>query len=110
MSRFVEPVDYRLEFDAKDTVLTLHFLLPLKAPVKAKTLELEVFDPSYFVDFSLAEKDAGEPGEGAGRLPAQSRQAAGNDQGDGAEAGRDSAGRAKFRITATGRRSPTRYR
>jgi ABC-type uncharacterized transport system substrate-binding protein len=55
---FIEPVDYHLEFNAKDTLLTLHFVLPLKTPVKAKTLNLEVFDPSYFVDFALAEKDA----------------------------------------------------
>jgi ABC-type uncharacterized transport system substrate-binding protein len=54
---FVDPVDYHLEFDPKDAVLTLHFLLPFKAPVKAKALGLEVFDPSYFVDFALAEKD-----------------------------------------------------
>jgi len=54
---FAEPVDYSLEFNPKDTVLTLHFVLPLKAPLKAKALELEVFDPSYFVDFSLVEKD-----------------------------------------------------
>jgi ABC-type uncharacterized transport system substrate-binding protein len=54
---FVDPVDYHLEFNAKDTLLTLHFVLPLKAPLKAKTLNLEVFDPSYFVDFALAEKD-----------------------------------------------------
>lgn len=55
---FVEPVEYHLEFNAKDTVLTLHFVLPLKAPMKAKTFDLDVFDPSYFVDFSLAENDA----------------------------------------------------
>ena len=54
---FAEPIDYSLEFNPKDTVLTLHFVLPLKAPLKAKALELEVFDPSYFVDFSLVEKD-----------------------------------------------------
>jgi ABC-type uncharacterized transport system substrate-binding protein len=54
---FVEPVDYRLEYDAKETVLTLHFVLPLKAPLKTNALELEVFDPSYFVDFALVEKD-----------------------------------------------------
>ena len=54
---FVDPVDYSLEFNPKDTVLTLHFVLPLKTPVKAKALNLEVFDPSYFVDFALAEKD-----------------------------------------------------
>ena len=39
-------------------MLTLHFILPLKTPLKTKALELEVFDPSYFVDFALAEKDA----------------------------------------------------
>ena len=54
---FVDPVEYGLEFDPKDTVLTLHFTLPLKTPLKANTLSLEVFDPSYFVDFALAEKD-----------------------------------------------------
>ncbi len=66
---FVEPVDYSLEFDPKETVLTLHFVLPLKAPLKAKALKLEVFDPSYFVDFALGREGSGEPGEGAGRLP-----------------------------------------
>jgi ABC-type uncharacterized transport system substrate-binding protein len=54
---FVDPVDYHLEFNAKDTVLTLHFVLPLKTPMKTKTINLEVFDPTYFVDFALAEKD-----------------------------------------------------
>lgn len=55
---FDDPKDYHLEFNSKDTVLTLHFLLPLKKPAKAQTLTLEVFDPSYFVDFQFAEKDA----------------------------------------------------
>ena len=54
---FVDPVDYHLDFDPKDTVLTLHFLLPFKTPVKAKSLRFEVFDPEYFVDFSLSERD-----------------------------------------------------
>ncbi len=48
---------YYLDFDPKDTVLTLHFTLPLKAPVKAKDLTLEVYDREFFVDFSIAEKD-----------------------------------------------------
>ena len=54
-STFVEPVDYFLEY--KDSALTLHFLLPLKAPVTPKQLALEVFDPSYFIDFKFDDKD-----------------------------------------------------
>jgi ABC-type uncharacterized transport system substrate-binding protein len=53
--KFQEPVDYFLEY--KDSLLTLHFTLPLKTPVKAKDLALEVFDPSFFVDFKFADKD-----------------------------------------------------
>jgi ABC-type uncharacterized transport system substrate-binding protein len=52
--RFLEPVDYFLEY--KDTLLTLHFTLPAKAPFKAKQTALEVFDPSFFIDFKFAEK------------------------------------------------------
>ena len=54
---FVDPTDYHLEFNSKDTVLTLHFLLPFKKPVKAKSLNVEVYDPTYFVDFELDEKN-----------------------------------------------------
>src|SRR5260370_25569385 len=53
--KFQEPVDYFLEY--KDAALTLHFTLPLKTPVKPKELALEVFDPSCFIDFKLADKD-----------------------------------------------------
>jgi ABC-type uncharacterized transport system substrate-binding protein len=52
---FNGPADYWLEY--KDEVLTLHFTLPFKSPVKAQSLELEVYDPTYFVDFTMAEKD-----------------------------------------------------
>src|SRR4051812_10050003 len=41
---FVDPKEYHLEFDPKESVLTLHFILPLKAPLKTKALELDVFD------------------------------------------------------------------
>jgi ABC-type uncharacterized transport system substrate-binding protein len=55
---FNEPApDYYLDFDTKETVLTLHFTLPLKQPVKAKDLTVEVYDREFFVDFSFAEKD-----------------------------------------------------
>jgi ABC-type uncharacterized transport system substrate-binding protein len=53
--KFQEPIDYFLEF--KDGLLTLHFTLPLKTPVKSKELALEVFDPTFFVDFKFADKD-----------------------------------------------------
>lgn len=55
-AKFEEPVDYFLEY--KDGLLVLHFTLPLKAPVKPKVLTLEVFDPTFFVDFKLADKDS----------------------------------------------------
>src|SRR4030081_1431411 len=53
--KFEEPVDYFLEY--KDAALTLHFTLPLKTPVKPKELALEVFDPTYFIDFSFVDNN-----------------------------------------------------
>jgi ABC-type uncharacterized transport system substrate-binding protein len=54
-AEFRDPVDYWLEFT--EGALTLHFFLPLKTPVKAQTLGIEIYDPTWFVDFSFAEKD-----------------------------------------------------
>ncbi len=54
---FLDPVDYFLEYDPKETVLTLHFTLPFKTPVSAKALDVEVYDPEFFIDFGFAEKD-----------------------------------------------------
>jgi len=48
---------YYLDYNTKDTVLTLHFTLPLKTPLKAKDLTIEIYDREFFVDFSFAEKD-----------------------------------------------------
>jgi ABC-type uncharacterized transport system substrate-binding protein len=48
------PSGYYLDY--KDQILTLHFTLPLKTPMKAQDLQIEISDPSYFVDFSF-EKD-----------------------------------------------------
>lgn len=53
--KFLEPVDYYLEY--KDAALVLHFTLPFKTPFKTRQLALEVFDPTYFVDFALQKKD-----------------------------------------------------
>jgi ABC-type uncharacterized transport system substrate-binding protein len=44
--------DYWLDYN--DSVLTLNFTLPFKAPVKAKELKVEVYDPTIFVDFEWA--------------------------------------------------------
>jgi len=54
-----EPTDYYLDYNPKDTVLTLHFTVPFKTPIKTKELNLEIYDPEYFVDFSF--KDMKEP-------------------------------------------------
>ena len=53
--KFQEPVDYFLDYENGE--LTLHFTLPLAAPVKPKQLVVEVFDRSFFIDFQLADKD-----------------------------------------------------
>ena len=53
--KFAEPVDYYLEY--KNATLVLHFTLPFKIPLKTKQLALEIFDPTYFVDFSLQKQD-----------------------------------------------------
>lgn len=46
--------DYWLDYN--DTILTLNFTLPLKTPVKAKELKIEVYDPTIFVDFAWAKE------------------------------------------------------
>ena len=54
-TEFGDAIDYWLDYT--DSVLTLHFTLPLKSASKAQSFELEVYDPTYFVDFALAEKN-----------------------------------------------------
>ncbi len=51
---FDAPRDYGMSFDKGQA--TLKFLLPLKAPASAgKAVALEIYDPTYFVAFSLDE-------------------------------------------------------
>ena len=52
------PEDYSVEYG--DTVLTLNFTLPLETPLDPGTegATLDVYDPSFFVAFGFAEKDA----------------------------------------------------
>ncbi|HMJ40741.1 MAG TPA: DUF1007 family protein [Pseudolabrys sp.] len=46
--------DYWLDY--KDQVLTLHFTVQFKTPVKAKLLKVDIYDPTIFVDFSFDKK------------------------------------------------------
>jgi ABC-type uncharacterized transport system substrate-binding protein len=60
---FAAPKEEWLDF--KNGVLTLHFVLPLAEPVKARrAYGLEVFDPTYFVSFGFV------PGDDAVKLAA----------------------------------------
>jgi ABC-type uncharacterized transport system substrate-binding protein len=54
---FGDPIDYWLDCDPVNTVLTLHFTLPFKTPVTAKQLVIEIYDPEFFVDFGFVEND-----------------------------------------------------
>jgi ABC-type uncharacterized transport system substrate-binding protein len=54
---FADPIDYFIAYDAKAAALTLHFTLPFKTPIKAKALEIDVYDPEFFIDFGFADKD-----------------------------------------------------
>src|SRR5215813_6805795 len=49
---FSGPIDYWLEY--KNPALILHFTLPLKTPATAKIMQVEVYDPTIFVDFAFA--------------------------------------------------------
>ncbi len=46
--------DYWLDY--ADQVLTLHFTVPFKTPVKAKLLKVDIYDPTIFVDFAFDKK------------------------------------------------------
>ncbi len=54
-AKFLEPIDYYLDY--KEPTLTLHFTLPLKSPVTSKELSVEMYDPTYFVEFSFRDND-----------------------------------------------------
>lgn len=54
---FRDPVDYYLDYTKN--VLTLHFFLPLSSPQMhgQKALALQIYDPTYYVDFELADQN-----------------------------------------------------
>ena len=55
---FNQPIDYWFDYDPTATVLTLHYTLPFKAPVMAKRLQIEIYDPEFFIDFGFAKGNA----------------------------------------------------
>jgi ABC-type uncharacterized transport system substrate-binding protein len=46
-----EPV--QPSFSLQDGELVLQFTLPMQAPLRARTLTLEIYDPTWFIDFEL---------------------------------------------------------
>jgi ABC-type uncharacterized transport system substrate-binding protein len=52
---FAAPQDYAMAYE--NEVATLTYFLPLKTAMPARTLSLEVYDPTFFVSFTLAEGD-----------------------------------------------------
>jgi ABC-type uncharacterized transport system substrate-binding protein len=52
---FEPPRDPAMSFENGSATLT--FFLPLKMPVAGRTVALEIYDPSYFISFGLAEGD-----------------------------------------------------
>jgi len=55
--KFKEPVDVKLTSDEKK-IVTLRFFLPLDTPVSAqKPFSFQVYDPTYFVSFSLEKQN-----------------------------------------------------
>ena len=56
-AEFDAPVEYWLE-ESQDKLVTLHFTLPLKTPARPfPVLSLAIYDPTYFVAFTLADKN-----------------------------------------------------
>ncbi|HEX2726028.1 MAG TPA: DUF1007 family protein [Beijerinckiaceae bacterium] len=52
---FNAPINPEMTFE--NGAVTLSFQLPLRAPARNKMLALEVYDPTFFVAFSIAEGD-----------------------------------------------------
>jgi ABC-type uncharacterized transport system substrate-binding protein len=50
--KFSDATDYWLEY--KNAALILHFTLPLNTPVMTKAMQIEIYDPTIFVDFEFA--------------------------------------------------------
>jgi ABC-type uncharacterized transport system substrate-binding protein len=52
---FGSPREYRMVYEGEEA--TLSYFLPLKTPSSSKTMSLEVYDPTFFISFGLADGD-----------------------------------------------------
>jgi ABC-type uncharacterized transport system substrate-binding protein len=52
---FGAPRDYHMVYEAEGA--TLSYFLPLKSPSSTRTMSLEVYDPTFFISFALADGD-----------------------------------------------------
>jgi ABC-type uncharacterized transport system substrate-binding protein len=52
--KLADAIDYY--FECNDAVLVLHFTVPFEVSFKTRQLTLEIFDPDYFIQFSLQEE------------------------------------------------------
>lgn len=50
---FASPRDYRMTYE--NEAATLAYFLPLKTAIASKTISLEVYDPTFFVSFAMAD-------------------------------------------------------
>ena len=56
---FIKPQEYSMTYEAKQQVATLHFTLPLAAPIAAlPAFSFAVFDPTYYVAFTFDKGEA----------------------------------------------------
>ena len=55
---FLDPAEGEFWLDYKDSVLTLNFTLKFAQPLKAKELDIEIYDPSVYIDFAFAKTKA----------------------------------------------------
>src|SRR5580658_321671 len=54
---FAGPADYFSDYDPKRGAITLNFMLPLKSPAPAKSLEVLIYDPQLYFYLSFARFD-----------------------------------------------------
>jgi ABC-type uncharacterized transport system substrate-binding protein len=52
--KLADAIDYY--FECNDAVLVLHFTVPFEVSFKTRQLTLEIFDPDYFIQFTLQEE------------------------------------------------------